>query len=231
MSSLKLASPPDAYESRLEQSATDLSAQITSLAIVDARSYDRAAALLVDVKSMLGAIDELCDPSIEAAHKAHVAALAVKKRLTAPLLAAEKLAKTRIASYVEAEELRRREEEARLTEVARKRQEEERLLEAIDVEQAGDKEGAAEILASPVLVPVVTLPAQKPDGVSISKRWSASVVDLKALARAVADGTAPLEAIDANQSFLDRLARTLKTAMNVPGVVVQTETVVSGKKR
>lgn len=231
MSSLALVSPRDPEEEALEQRSLDLSTRASAIVIVDQRTYAAACEVLVDVKTMLGAIDDLCDPSIEAAHRAHTAALAVKKKLAAPLLAAEKTVKPRIAAYVEAEALARKQEETRRAEEAKKRQEEERLLEAIDLEAAGESEAAAEVLSAPVVAPIVSLPPPKADGVSVSKKWSAVVVDMKALARAVADGVVPVEALLPNAAFLNGMARAMKSAMNVPGVRAQSETTVSGSRR
>jgi hypothetical protein len=49
-------------------------------------------------------------------------------------------------------------------------------------------------------------------------RWRAEVVDLGALVQAVAAGTVPLSALQANQSFLDQEAARDHEALAVPGV-------------
>lgn len=48
--------------------------------------------------------------------------------------------------------------------------------------------------------------------------WRAEVFDLAALVRAVADGAVPLEALQADQSFLDGLAARSGEALAIPGV-------------
>jgi hypothetical protein len=48
--------------------------------------------------------------------------------------------------------------------------------------------------------------------------WRAEVVDLMALVRAVANGSAPLASLQANQPFLDQEAARDQQALTLPGV-------------
>ena len=58
----------------------------------------------------------------------------------------------------------------------------------------------------------------KTPGVSSSGRWSAEIYDFSQLVKAVADGKAPIECLLPNQPFINRMAQTSRTTMNVPGV-------------
>jgi len=51
-----------------------------------------------------------------------------------------------------------------------------------------------------------------------SAGWRAEVVDLMALVQAVANGSAPLAALQANQPFLDQEAARDRQALALPGV-------------
>jgi hypothetical protein len=112
---------------------------------------------------------------------------------------------------------------------------------ALRAEQAGDLELADRIASAPAVVP---LPPQRPvfvpptpveavpkvAGLSFQERWKADVVDLIALVRAVAGecptcrcttahlAAQPLALVEPNMTALNGMARSLKTAMAVPGV-------------
>lgn len=48
--------------------------------------------------------------------------------------------------------------------------------------------------------------------------WHAEVVDLMALVQAVADGSVPLAALEANTAFLDEAAARDRDGLRIPGV-------------
>lgn len=225
---ITLVEPEAEKTTALERRALAVAKTAKAFVIVTPDDFRCAGDFLRDVKTALAEIDELCDPPVEAAHKAHKAALAVKRRLTAPFLEAESVLKPLMAKYQEQEEKRRKEEERRLQEEANRKAEEERLLLAIDAEQAGDKESAEELLAAPVEAPVVVVKSEtKVAGVSFRDNWKSRVVDLRALARGVAEGTVPATAILPNQAFLDNQARASKGEIKYPGVQTYSEKVVS----
>lgn len=116
----------------------------------------------------------------------------------------------------------RREEEARLQEIARKEQE--RLTKAAEkkaatAEAKGDTWKAEEIRES---VPVVAAPvlADKPKvaGIAMRTTWSGEVTNKMELIKAVAEGKAPATLLDVNMPALNQMARALKEEMNYPGV-------------
>lgn len=75
--------------------------------------------------------------------------------------------------------------------------------------------------------PVVHMPAPKAAGVSSRTIWKHEVTDLRALARAVADGIVPPTAILPNDSYLGQRARADKEHTNIPGVRVFSDTSVA----
>lgn len=162
---------------------------------------------------------------------------------------AESTLKARMAAYEQEQERRRREaeeaarreqerlereereraaaEEARLRREAEDRQ----LADAAAAEAAGDTATARRIIEAPVAAPTVTpapvfVPpapvavAPRVDGVSFRVNWRAEIVDLKALVQAVAAGRAPAALVKADEVALNGMARSLKGAMQVPGVRV-----------
>jgi hypothetical protein len=72
-------------------------------------------------------------------------------------------------------------------------------------------------IAEGAVVTMADLPDDRLTGVAFVKTWSAEVVDLKALCRAIADGKAPENLVAADMKVLGQLARALKSAFNVPG--------------
>jgi hypothetical protein len=152
-----------------ETEARGIVEQAKGTVIETAAQYEAAGGLLTSIKALRGRIAESCDPVIDAAHKAHKAACAQKRDLEAPLVEAEGILKPRIATYLDAEERRRREEEARLQAEAQKAAEDAALAEAAALEMAGDREAASAVIEAPVVAPVVVLPRKPPkvDGVAM----------------------------------------------------------------
>jgi hypothetical protein len=122
--------------------------------------------------------------------------------------------------WAEDQERIRREEERRLQEEARKRAEEEALRQAIEAEEAGEKEEAEQIMAEPVYVPPIKVVSEIPKSKEshIRETWSAEGIDLMATVKAIAEGKAPLQAIEYDMTFLNGQARSYKQSLNIPGV-------------
>lgn len=118
----------------------------------------------------------------------------------------------------------RQEEERRLREITRREEEERKLQEAIELEAQGEKEEAVRVLDAPSLPPPVmvqTIVAPKIAGKVGRTTFRAQVDDLKALVAAVAKGAVPLQAVKADDVFLNRQAVALRLGLNYPGVSVK----------
>jgi len=168
---------------------------------------------------------------------------AERKKITAPLDAAKKavmdlfrkptedlkVAKTIVEGsmlrYRAAEEKKRQAKEKKLQEAAEREEEKKRkaLEKRADNWEAKGKTDKAEGLrdeAESVHVPRPITPptVNSGEGESVRENWSAEVVDLKALIKAVVDGQAPTTCIQANMTVLNSQARNLKGTMTYPGV-------------
>lgn len=117
-----------------------------------------------------------------------------------------------------------REEQARLAAAAQaeaaSKAEAERLRKAADkaagkgaAEAAEAMRAQADIVVSAGVVP----PLVRAGGTYNREKYGCEVHDLKALAKAVLDGTVPEMAIQANEQFLNNQARQMKEAFNYPG--------------
>jgi hypothetical protein len=118
------------------------------------------------------------------------------------------------------EELRQRLQ--REAEEKQRREEQERKLEAATAAEAvGLSEQAVEtILTAPITTPapVVASTFQRVKGLGHRENWCAEVFDFYALVKAVAKDKKLLPLLEANIPALNAQARSLKTAMQIPGV-------------
>jgi hypothetical protein len=242
----------------LTQEGTSLQASAAALVIRDSAGFERAAEMLRAIKVYLRRVSDVFDPICDAAFKAHKTACAQRDGMKRHAVEAETAIKGRMATWEQEQERLRREAEAaaqrereRLEAEAlavaqaeqkrlRDEAQEKILREALEHEAAGDTEAATFLLEEPVYVPVVTpAPVFTPpvrvaapprvDGVSFRDTYRAEVTDLMALVQAVAKGQAPLTLLKADETALNGMARSLKTAMKVPGVRVVTSRTVAAR--
>jgi KTSC domain len=190
------------------------------MTIRDNVDYSRAAEFLKSVKALRAEVDGAFDPIISKAHEAHREALAQKKIAEKPLIEAERVIKHTIGWYLnDMERARRAEEDARRIKheaEIRAQAEEENLKRAQELADAGDMEGAAEAVDAEVMVPEIPVYVEssvvKVAGISARKSYYAEVTDLMQLVRAVAEGRAPIQCLQANMAFLNAQARAFKKA-------------------
>jgi hypothetical protein len=243
----------------LETQATEIAAKIPLIAITDPTSFAAAVEDRAEIKRRLSKIDEVMGPIVQTAHAAWKTAVAKREQLRGPFVDADKAYARAMGAYEqeqerirrEAEESARRERErleaeerARVAaeqERLRKEAEDTRLAEAAAAEAKGDTVMAERLVAAPVVVPTVAPrpvyvppppPAPKPvaAGVSFRDQWSAKVTNLMALVQAVAKGEQPITLIQADMTALNGLARTLKQAMNLPGVEAVNERIAAQRR-
>ena len=220
---------PEAEE--VSTRALTIPEQANAVKIVDPDSYVRASGLWQDIRALRKQVSDTFTPIIQKAHAAHREALDRKAAVDAPLETAEKTVKKAMNAWDEEQERIRQAEQRRLQEEARKREEEARLAAAIEAEKEGAKEEAEQILEAPAYVPPVVVPKATPKvagGPVFTTRWYASVTDIKALCRAVADGKASTEYVMGLEKdkvtgiigcpALNKIATALKGTMSVPGV-------------
>lgn len=167
-------------------------------------------------------IEDWFRPMKQAAKKAHESVCDHERMVVTQLKAHEDRLGSLMADYDTAQERQRA--------LAQKQaQEDAQVAEAAHYELMGDTVLADAALGGEGTIQV-TIPKLTPkvDGTSFRETYSAEVTNLLALVVAVAKGQVPLDAIQANQSFLSMQARSLKTSLTYPGVrVVVSKTAVS----
>lgn len=211
-----------------ESSATLIAAQ--NFKIATAPQFVEAGERLKAIMALKKKIAETFDPHIKRAFEAHRSLVAEKKFHETPLQTAEAFIKRGILGYQQAEETKRRELEAKAQEEARK--EREKLeARAAKAEAAGktEKAEALQVAAASVITPIVAPTTPKVAGISMRTTFRAEVVDKMELVKAVAAGTIPLNALDANMPFLNNQARAMKETLAYPGVKVVQETGIASR--
>jgi len=193
-----------------------------ALAIRSAETYGAAAELLKAIKALRQKIADTFGPHVKRAFDAHRALVAEQRSAEEPLTLAERTIKDKLGAYDQAQERIRRDEQARLEALARQQAEERQLADALAAEAAGDTVEAEAIIneaPAPVVVQVEKA-VPKVAGISYRTTYSARVTDKHALIAFVAANPQFENLIDPNMPALNGQARSLKMAMQIPGVVV-----------
>jgi hypothetical protein len=204
--------------------ASSMLANAESFHVSTADTYRLAAETLKSVKGRQHELKSLRETITRPMLAALEAARALFRGPEATLANAEQLLKQAMSNFDEEQERQRREAQRKLDEAADK--ERRRLAQQAERAAAkGNADKAAELqeLAAMVVAPIAQQERPAVAGVSRRETWHAEVTDLRALVRAIADGTVPLAAIEANQRFLNIQARALRSELRYPGVRAVTE--------
>ena len=193
--------------------------------IITVEDYSFAVLMLHEVKNWIKTLDneekKITKPLLEGIENAR--ALFRRPKQTANDV--KNILNTRMVTFTEDQEIKRREEERRLQEEARKRAEEQTLQAALEAEAAGEKEEAEQIIAEPVYVAPIKVMSEIPKSKEshIRETWSAEIIDVMALVKSIAEGKTDIQAIEPNHliknhPFLNTLATRYNKTLNIPGV-------------
>jgi len=195
-----------------------------AVTVSNAIEYRGAGEMLLKLKGLRKELDDLCRPEIQRRFEAHREATREFNSADGPLRTAVDAIASRMSLWsAEQERIRRQEQERieaeerrRAEEEARRQEEENRLAHAIELEQAGDKELAEEVLNEPgptlpVIVPPVVLPCATPhvDGLTKRQTWTFQIADLDKI---------PREYLVPDMKKIGAVVRALKSHTNIPGV-------------
>ena len=192
---------PEDIKKELANQNRDIIKQATELIIKTEPDNTKAVGLLGLIRGARNRVIDVFKPSKSAAKSAYDEIRKLEGLFLNPLETAEETVKEKVGAYVQAENERREEMQ---------RKADERYQKSVD--RAVEK--GKPITQAQVIIPKGTAPGNA----SYRTIWSAVVTDLKALCKAVAEGTVPLEAIQPNMPVLHAMARASKEAFNVPGV-------------
>lgn len=134
-----------------------------------------------------------------------------------------------------AEEAKRAGDAAAAAIAAKAAQDATRAAQKLDTKAATTEQRGAERVeflsqqAASIVAPTVQIDIPKVAGLSTRKAYKAKVTDLLALVKAIAEGRAPLAYVMANEPVLNKMASALKEQMDIPGVVLDEDTIKSSK--
>lgn len=190
------------------------------IVVRDSESYMMAGETWKSLTALEKKIKAYWEEDVSSALKLHRSLVAKRDAMLIPVGEQKNSLRLGMKTFEDEQERIRRAEQARLEEEARKAAEEAALAQAVALEMNGHKAAAEAVIASPVVAPAVYVQKTTPTGFGNATRrtWGAEVTDLMALIKAVAAGTVPIHAIEANSVFLNQQARALKAALNYPGV-------------
>lgn len=195
--------------------------------------YELAGQELAAIKAKRKAItdqqDSMLEPFKEAKRKIEEGRRKIVDFFSRPLAAlgeADHILTRACAGHLEDQERKRRAAEEKAREEQRKLQEAaEKKAEKLEAKGQGAK--AAEVRAA---VPIVSVPVVAPmpgkiAGVTMRSNWKAKVTNKLALIKFVAANPQYIEVLDENQTALNRMAVSLKGAMQIDGVEARDEKV------
>lgn len=227
---------PEPAAKELETQALTLPEKARAVHIVDQAGYDSAGEMLHGVVALRKKIEGYWKPLKAKAHEAHSALTAAEKEMLNPVEQAEAILKGETARYYREQERlaleRRRIQQSELAHSI----EEERLRNAIEAESQGatvDEVSAVLDMPAPMpAMPRLPPPVRAVRGITPpTQGWIAECFDIKLLCRAVAEGKASPELVQANETVLNTLARSLKGTLAIPGVRAVPRDTVSVRQR
>lgn len=200
-----------------------------ALTIVDPVHLTRIADELSGNKALQKEAHSKFDPICVKTHEAWQEALKQRKSVIDPLEEDERILKGAIAVYARKVEQEQLAEQRRLEAAAREAAEAqlEQEIEQAEAEGASVAEVGA-IIDRPLMVaPVVAPPlAPKPSGFTTRETWSAELTDKWALVEFIVKNGRKdlLGLLSADTGAINSMARALKSAFDVPGIVVKNGT-------
>lgn len=203
------------------EKALSIKEQADAIVVTDQASYDAANAINKAAYDEKKAFHVWFDPIDEASKKSRQAVIAQGKKIDEPLDYVIKATGRKAAEWIRSEQARIAEEKRKAEEIARKEAEEAQIAAAEKLQAEGMTAAAEAVISAPVVTPKIEVSQpEKAEGVSYRENFSAEVVDLMTLVKAVAAGTAPICYLQADSVALNGWARSTKGTASIPGVKV-----------
>lgn len=222
-----------APEAELEIKALAWPDRARDLAITNQETLEQAGGALRGIKGLRAEIEAVFGPNIKRWLDGHRAAIADRKKVEQPLEEAEGIIKRSVSSYQQEQERIRREEERAQREAAElfARQARARELAELEATKPSVEEYVAVAERPLEVAPAYAPPTvQRVQGVSSREAWKAEVTDIWQLIGFVAQNRQYVNLLEANTTAVNAMARSLKSAMAIPGIRVFNEAVVSVRR-
>ena len=230
MPAVAIDSNNNMIEAGLKRQGEHIVARAKALVITTNNDYQEAADLAKVVKRSQAQIKEYWMGPKEAAHKAHAEICTKEREMLRALEEAERVLKSSMTRYTLQIEEARRKAEAEMKK--RQQEEQERFLAAACAAEAkGDDLGVVSNMAMAEVVQDMAAtinPVERPtvDGVSTRKVWRAEVLDDSMVPVSIAG--AVIRPVDIRA--IERMAEATKGTLQVPGVRLYQETLMSIKR-
>jgi hypothetical protein len=219
-----------AKEQESEQAAALLKIQADTVVVTNKEEYDAALAVDKKAREAKRAFHEWFDPIDDASKKQRATTIAQGKKIDEPLDYVVKTISRKTSAWYAAEQARISAEQKAAEDAARKAAEDAALVAAEALEKSGMTAAADAILETPVVVQKVEVPKfEKQEGISYRKQYSAEVVSMPDLIRAVFEGKSSSAYLMPNMTALNAWARGTKGSDSIPGVKVVKETLQARK--
>lgn len=187
--------------------------------VTNDHDYEQAADLIGDIASRIKKFDDmrkqLKAPVLEAGRN-------IDNLFREPIdqgVAAKKILESKMLDYLAVVDKRRQEEQAQADKRAAE-QKKKAEAEALTLMEAGDDEGAQEVLDNvdlmPEPLPLATTPKAK--GIGTRANWKARIIDLHRLVKAVSCGVAPITLLMVDTSAANKYAKAVRDTLTVPGL-------------
>ena len=217
---LTATNPLTELASEVRPSIAPLEAEAEAIQIVDQDSYDEACDIARNAVEARKTIKERLEPGKAAAHTAWKEWVGLENEMLGLVEGAEKIAKGKLAKWDAEQERLRREEEARLAEIARQEEEDARLQEATAAEADGASEEEVEAILDELAPQVaVTAPRtyRRGTGVTTRETWSGKVTHKPTFIQYVAKNPQFSNLLKVNTTALNSLVRSQKELFKMPG--------------
>jgi ElaB/YqjD/DUF883 family membrane-anchored ribosome-binding protein len=206
----------------LESKALAIPERALQIVVACKDDMEKADRFNQDVKAMIKEVDDVFKPMAQKAHEAHKAVTTKWAEIKKPLEEATTAVTQKVRAYIAEEKRKAEAEEARLREIARQQEEERRLAEAEALEKEGRQEEAAAVIEEPMNIITPTVKADVPKYDARTYRdpvVKARVTDMFKFITWCAASPDRIEYLTVNESVLNRKAKSMGKALNIPGVV------------
>ena len=217
--------------SRADNESIEMLSSAESFAIVNDIHYGQSGELLKAIKTKQSELSSLRLSITRPVDEAKSRVMQLFKPAAERLQKAEGAIKNAMLTFTQEQDRKRQEAQAKLDEAAAKERERLSTLADVQREKGQDKRAeATEQRVESVPALTVTAPAPKVAGIGTRTTWRAEVIDLRALARAVADGSVPLSFVAPNMAELNAAARLQRNALAIPGVSAMSEDTIVARR-
>jgi hypothetical protein len=225
------------HSSELERRALSVSERAKAIKVSDQATYEQAARFLLDVITpMIGEVHQAYNSIVKKNYEAWQEACAKRKTHLEPLEQVKMTLGAQIAAY-EAEQLSKQREAERAAFEPAERAAAERMESSIEHAEANGAtaDEVRAILEQPAALPHLAVAAtiERVPGIIRRSTYKAEVVNLRELARDVAEGRCPVTYIRPNEAALHAAARAQGPELMrfVRGVRVVEVSTVAARKR